>query len=108
MKQQPLFDKRAEHARWTEHGLARHTDPKTAKAAAKSVDATKLEAMVLEILREKGSMTSHEIASELGMSMALQSVTPRTAPLKNKGLIRDSGVRRPNESGRKAIVWEAV
>jgi len=87
-----------------EHGRARLDDPDTAKAAARSVDANKLESMILSALME-ANMTSHEIAASLRMTQTLQSITPRTAPLVRKGLIRDSGVRRPNGSGRKAIVW---
>lgn len=88
-----------------EYGRARVDDPDTAKAAARSVDTGKLETMILSVLMH-GMMTSHEIAAALGMTKTLQSVTPRTAPLVRKGLIRDSGERRPNGSGRKAIVWE--
>jgi hypothetical protein len=36
------------------------------------------------------------------------SIQPRTSELKRKGLIRDSGQRRPNCTGKKAIVWTAA
>jgi hypothetical protein len=36
------------------------------------------------------------------------SIQPRTTELKRKGLIRDSGQRRPNSTGKQAIVWIAA
>jgi len=35
------------------------------------------------------------------------SIQPRTSELKRKGLIMDSGQRRPNCTGKLAIVWVA-
>lgn len=88
-----------------ESGKARRKDPDTAKAAARSVDATKLEQIVLDALAVRG-MTSYELSIILDMSLV--SVSPRLRPLVEKGLVRDSGVRRTNPSGKKAIVWEVV
>lgn len=89
-----------------EHGLARTKDPDTSHAAARGVDATKLQGMVLYAMREWGSMTASEISERLEIS--LQSITPRMRPLAEKGLIRDSGERRMTPRGRKSIVWEIV
>jgi hypothetical protein len=33
------------------------------------------------------------------------SIQPRTSELRRKGLIRDSGKRRQNATGKSAIVW---
>lgn len=88
-----------------EVGRARHRDPDTAKAAAKSTDATRLEGLVLEELRkaEPDGLTTEELADRLGISLV--SVSPRLRPLVNKGRVIDSGGRRRNRSGKKAIVW---
>jgi len=85
-----------------ESGLARRTDPETSKAAAKSVDATELESLVYGALATP--RTAHELAEVL--DLPLNTVSPRTAPLRAKGLIKDSGARREGPSGRKSIVWE--
>lgn len=90
-------------AKLSEHGAARHTDPKTAKAAAKSVDAGTLEYTVLECLHEHGPKTAEEMVSIT--KVAIDSITPRTAPLKRRGFIEDTGERRAGASGAKRIVW---
>ena len=46
-----------------------------------------------------------ELAARLNMDR--WSIQPRTSELKRKGLIRDSGQRRPNCTGKMAIVWTA-
>lgn len=47
--------------------------------------------------------TADEVARSLGLSVL--SVRPRVTELFNLGLIEDSGHRRKNASGRRAIVW---
>lgn len=47
--------------------------------------------------------TADEVALSLGLSIL--SVRPRITELSKLGLIEDSGQRRKNASGRKAIVW---
>ena len=73
-------------------GRARATDPDTAKAAARTVNAAKLERAVLNHLRENGPSTVPEIA--LGTGINKESVNPRMRPLVEKGFILDSGKRR--------------
>ena len=51
-------------------------------------------------------LTADELAARLDMDR--WSVQPRTSELKRKGLIRDSGKRRPNCTGKLAIVWIAA
>lgn len=48
-------------------------------------------------------LTADELAARLNMDR--WSVQPRTSELKRKGLIRDSGQRRLNCTGKLAIVW---
>jgi uncharacterized membrane protein len=86
-------------------GSARRADPETAKAAAKSIDATDLEQTVLNALRIIGARgaTTEELASDL--NLPLVTISPRLAPLVRKNLVKDSGRRGTNASGRKAILW---
>ena len=49
--------------------------------------------------------TADEIAARLNKSIL--SIRPRLSELANLGLIADSGIRRENASGKRAIVWEA-
>ena len=51
-------------------------------------------------------ITADQIAFVLGEDIL--SVRPRVTELNRLGLIRDTGLRRPNRSGRKAIVWKAA
>lgn len=48
-------------------------------------------------------LTADELAQRLDMDR--YSIEPRTSELRRKGLIRDSGRRRKNASGKMAIVW---
>ena len=85
-------------------GAHRKDDPDTSKEAANQ-DVSKLEARVYELLRFK-PLTTEELAFSLNKS--LQSITPRIAPLRRKGMIYDSGQRKRGESGRGRIVWAAA
>ena len=49
--------------------------------------------------------TANELAARLEMER--WSIQPRTTELSRKGIIRDSGQRRPNVTGEAAIVWIA-
>ena len=88
-------------------GRARHTDPATSHAAARSVYATPLEEQVLKALRQCPlGATSFQLADKMGMSLV--TVSPRLKPLVEKGLVIDSGVKRRGDSGRNQIVWIAL
>lgn len=52
---------------------------------------------------QRKNCTADEIATYLGESVL--AVRPRVTELARQGLIADTGVRRKNNSGRKAIVW---
>jgi predicted ArsR family transcriptional regulator len=58
------------------------------------------------LLTHEQGATADEIAAALGRSQF--TVRPRCSELLARGLIRDSGVRRENLSGRSAIVWVAA
>jgi Fic family protein len=84
-------------------GLARNTDPATSHEAAESIDATRLEMIVLEEFKKapKG-LTAEELSDRLP-GIPLNTLTPRLAPLKNKGYLQPIGKRKAR-SGRNQTV----
>ena len=80
---------------------ARANDPATSKGKRK---VNKYEQAVLDLLNcephgpQNAGLTGKEMAIYTGHP--LNCITPRFAPLRRKGLIKDSGVRRD-----KQIVW---
>lgn len=76
---------------------SRSTDPATSKGKRK---VNKYEQAVLDYLKKHGEEggTGKSIASET--FMPLNCITPRFAPLRRKGLIKDSGIKHD-----KQIVW---
>lgn len=76
----------------------------TSMEAAKSIDKSgkaKTHQRILEALRYK-DMTADELAAFLGESVLY--MRPRLTELKRLRLIRDTGNRRKNESGKSAAV----
>lgn len=61
--------------------------------------------VVHQVVEEAGAYGAigDEIAEKLGWDR--YAVRPRTSELKKKGLIVDSGRRRPGRSGRLTTVW---
>ena len=82
--------------------FARNTDPETSHAAAASVDASRLEQCVLEALKQHGPSTCWELMSYTGIPN--ESLTPRMAPLRDKGLVIDTGNTRVGRR-KYQIVW---
>jgi hypothetical protein len=84
--------------------------PATSVAAAEALqpDARTLRAEVLAAIRAAGpaGLTADEAAARLRRTPF--TTRPRCTELRGLGLITDSGRRRPNRSGRAAIVWVAV
>jgi hypothetical protein len=78
-------------------------EPTTSKAAASTVDASRLRAVVRECLVVHGAMTADECASRLHLSVL--TIRPRFSELRAKGEITDTGIRHFNLSGKRAIVW---
>jgi hypothetical protein len=79
----------------------------TSEQAADSVKprAEILRERCLEMFR-KSPLTADECAEKLGESVL--SIRPRVTELSKLGKVRDTGVRRKNESGRGANVWIAT
>lgn len=75
----------------------------TSRLAASSIPAPLLRAKVLRIYELRGPCTADEAAEALHMSVL--SIRPRCSELRASGKIVDSGIRRPNNSGRSAVVW---
>jgi len=86
-------------------GSARSSDPSTSHLAALSINASALEKACLWSLG-KSPKTTEEVAEDTGYS--LQSITPRMAPLRSRGMVADTGLRRAGASGRKRIVWRVA
>ena len=92
-----------------DYGNARHTDPETSKAAAKSINATKLEQLVLDVLSQHGPLTPEEVTKAL--DRPIDSITPRFRPLLDKNMIVElrgadgECVTRPGSSGRQRQVY---
>jgi hypothetical protein len=86
----------------------RNVETSIAAANALARKLGRLQLMALDAIREAGWLghTADELAERLGMDR--WSIQPRTSELKRKGLVRDSGQRRPNATGKLAIVWIAA
>ena len=86
-----------------------HRNVETSIAAAEALAPKlgRLQRMAETTIRSAGAhgLTADELAARL--DMVRWSIQPRTSELKSKGLIRDSGRRRPNATGKAAIVWIA-
>lgn len=88
--------------RYPESSGSQNTD--TSREAARSMDsdASTLRGQCLTALGSH-DQTADEIAESVGESIL--AIRPRVTELKAKGKVFDSGKRRPNLSGRSAIVW---
>ena len=81
----------------------------TSQEAAISISNTAqtLREMVLKTLVSSDhGMTADEIADSLDRSIL--SIRPRVSELAFRGLLEDSGERRRNRSGKRAVVWIPV
>ncbi|HKY81624.1 MAG TPA: helix-turn-helix domain-containing protein [Sphingobium sp.] len=86
----------------------RGVDTSVAAAASIAHGLGYLQAKVFRAIAEAGSrgLTTNELAQRLRIDRG--SVQPRTSELKAQKKIRDSGQRRFNANGKKAIVWVAM
>lgn len=85
----------------------RNVETSIAAANALAPKLGRLQHMAQAAIRDAGAqgLTADELAAWLDMDR--WSIQPRTSELRRKGLIRDSGQRRPNATGKQAIVWIA-
>jgi hypothetical protein len=79
-----------------------------AAAAALEPKLGRLQRLAQSAIQGAGpdGLTADELAAQLGLDR--WSIQPRTTELKRKNLICDSGRRRPNSTGKLAIVWIAT
>lgn len=97
------FDEREDLPLFERGAYARRTDPSTSHDAAELVQVNILERVVLRTIASN-EMTMLEVTG--ASAHPYGSITPRFRPLSQKGLIEDTGIRRPNPgSTREAIVW---
>lgn len=82
------------------------TDTSVAAAAAIAPCSRILREKVLAEIERSTGLTADEASARVGVSIL--SGRPRVTELARLGLVRDSGHRRKNGSGRMAIVWSAV
>ena len=84
-----------------------HQNVETSIAAADALAPKlgRLQQLAERAILNAGStgLTADELATVLEMDR--WSIQPRTTELRRKGLICDSGQRRPNATGKMAIVW---
>lgn len=80
---------------------ARHTDPIQSHETVDSLLQGSLRSRIIACLKQRGRMSSHDIAEHLGASLV--SVSPMIKPLRERGLVRDSGVVVNNRT-----LWEAA
>ena len=84
----------------------RHQSTSTAAFASIQSAMAHLERVVLKVLDEyPDGLTVDETCARADYRR--YSLQPRFTALKDRGAIRDTGLRRQNESGRNAIVWRA-
>lgn len=88
--------------------MARNSDPDTSHAAAEKIDSAKLERMVYEVICMYPNGCTLDQINKHFPGRGQQSISPRLAPLMRKGLICDSGERRPGGSGRNQRVLKKV
>lgn len=83
----------------------RGVDTSMEAADAMLPSLNRLRRIVLRTVRERGptGATSHEVAAIAGLENT--SIQPRLTELHHAGLVRDSGDRRRNRSGRRARVF---
>lgn len=91
--------------------LARHDNPATSADAAAAVapHAGTLEALILETFAVERNnrgmgLNDDELCELLAMNHAPTLKTARSR-LTRRGLLVDSGTRRPSQRGRDSIVW---
>lgn len=77
----------------------------TSQEAAESIakDTGRLRLLVLEEIRDCGGATCDEL--EVRLNLTHQTCSPRVVELRDRGQIRDSGMRRKTRGGRFAVVW---
>jgi hypothetical protein len=85
---------------------AQNRDTSQSAADALAPKVARLRDMTLAIFERAGSLTADQAAARMGLSIL--SIRPRVTELARLGRVKDTGERRPNASGRNAIVWSVT
>ena len=88
--------------------LHRNGAPDTSVKAGLSLNVSQLEQMVFDAIRDAGhqGITADELL-RLFPDYSYSSITARPASLKRRGIVIDTGQRRPGRSGRLQAVLKA-
>ena len=86
--------------------MYREGDPDTSIEAAEHVDATRLEAMVLEAVSKYPNGCIQDDVLNVYRGMPYSSITARFISLKRKGCIVYTGEKRVGRSGRNQRVMQ--
>lgn len=82
----------------------------TSREAAEAIapDLGRYQRSALSFIRSAGDagLTAEELAGAMGVDRT--TAQPRTSELRLRHMITDSGQRRRNASGKRAIVWVAL
>jgi hypothetical protein len=97
---------------------ARHTDPSTSHAAAKSLPSDTLrrsQMAVLSVLCDCGPMDDKHLVREYPWHPVFKTLPQSDSGLRTRrkelvaqGLVEDSGMKVESSSGRQMIVWQAT
>ena len=88
--------------------LVRTTDIDTSHEAAETVDTTAMETLVYNVVKQfPNGCTGDEVLMKL-RAYRVDTISPRYAALIRKGLVIDTGERRPGLAGRNQRVMKAV
>ena len=88
--------------------LYRKDAPETSKIAGNSVDSAALEAAVYESIKRFPYGCSQDDVLAMHPGKPYSSITARFKALLDKGLIRDTGLRKPGKSGRPQRVLMVI
>jgi hypothetical protein len=92
--------------------LHRSTDCETSREAAESIDTSRMESLVYDIVVASGSYgtTLDEVTQKMQKygDFESSSISPRIAPLIRKGLLEKTGDKRKGKRGRNQQVVRAV
>lgn len=97
---------------------ARHTDPSTSHAAAKSLSSDTLrrsQLAVLSVLCDRGPLDDKQLVREYPWHPAFKTLPQSDSGLRTRrkelvaqGLVEDSGQKAESSSGRQMIVWQVT
>lgn len=97
------------------YAQARNNDPTTSHLAAAQLNRTQVSVAICDgivrLLRQHGNLTDAEILDrlerdpEVGRYCTPSGLRTRRKSLERRGIVEDSGLRRPGETNRLAIAW---